>query len=166
MKIRLFLLVAFSVCAATTGFAQLEAMPVLARRSLEANFRSWEIAEIRSEIVEHHKTEKSPGFPNAIKGDWNGDGKTDYAFLLQSRSDKEKRILVALIASRAGFTQHLIGEAFDGIAFEKKGITRHDFDRNKALRLKNDAIFSFIWEKSGTSYFWQNGRFRGVLTSD
>ena len=166
MKIKLLIVVIISLCAAATTFAQIETMPDSVQRTLKTRFQSWEVSSVSNDVLEYYKKEKSADFPNAIKGDWNGDRKMDYAFLLQNRADKDKKILVALMASGKGSTSHVIGEAHDGLMSGKKGSKGYDQNRKRSFRFENDGIVSMIWEKTGTTYFWRKGRFQGVLTSD
>lgn len=166
MKIKCFVLVTLFLCAAATAFAQIDTMPASVQRTLKTKFQSWEVSTVGNDILEYYKREKSTDFPNAIKGDWNGDGKMDYAFQLQSRTEKDKKILVALMASGKAYKSHLIGEGYDCIMSGKKGSEGYDHEKQRGFRFKNDGIVSMIWEKSGTTYFWRKGRFQGVLTSD
>lgn len=166
MKISYLVVVAILICPATSAFAQIEKMPESVQVVIRKNFRSWQVSDVDNVIVEYFKKDRPHEHPNAIKGDWNGDGKTDYAFQLQNRNNKEAKILVALIRSGAGFKSYVLGKADDCLMSEKKGRKGFDFERQRSFRYQNDAIFSYIWEKAGTSYFWRNGRFRGILTSD
>jgi hypothetical protein len=123
------------------------------------------MAQIQPEIGEYFQRERPHEQPNLIKGDWNGDGKTDYAAMLQSKSNQEKRITIVLMKSGKTYQTHILG-ASDCIMSIKRGKKDYDFERKKNFQYKNDAIFDYIWEKAGSSYVWEKGRFRGILTSD
>ena len=123
------------------------------------------MAEIKSDVKEYYKCERSFKEPNSIKGDWNGDGKTDYAMLLQKKNNVEKRIIAVLMRSRNSYKTYLL-ETEDGIMADKKGEKYYDFETQKSFPYKNDAIISYFREKSATSYIWAKGRFKSILTSD
>jgi len=132
---------------------------------LDTRFRSWKIAEIDSGIVEYFRQNRSFEKPNLIKGDWNGDGRTDYAVLLQNRKIAEKRITVVLMKNKSGYKTYVL-DANDCLMSVKKGKRDYDFEARKTFRYRTDAIFSYIWEKAGVSYVWNNGKFRMIATSD
>lgn len=123
------------------------------------------MAQIQPEITEYFRRERPYEQPNFIKGDWNGDGRTDYAAMLQLKSNQQKRITVVLMRSGKNYETYLL-EASDGLMSIRRGEKGHNYDVGKNFRYKNDAILDFIWEKAGTSYIWARGRFRGILTSD
>ena len=153
------------LCLLTPIFAQPPVLPAAAQKVLDTKYKGWQLAEINKEIVEYYSSERAFENPNSIKGDWNGDGRLDYAVQLQNRQNAEKKIIVALVKSGNSFDSYIL-EAADCIMSEKKGNKAYDFETKKSFRYKNDAIFSYFWEKAGTSYVWRNGRFRGIVTSD
>ncbi len=64
------------------GFSQAQSggLPASCRKILDKNFRGWKFAKISDEIQKHLRENISPDTRgNLISGDWNGDGKTDYA---------------------------------------------------------------------------------------
>ena len=153
------------LCSFSQVFAQSDFLPEYAQKIIDAKFRSWRLADIDKEIVDYYKRERAHEHPNSVKGDWNGDGKVDYAVQLQNRQNGEKKIIVVLVKSGNSFDRYIL-EAADCIMSEKKGNKAYDFETKKSFRYKNDAIFSCYWEKAGTSYVWRNGRFLGIVTSD
>ncbi|MEO6051368.1 MAG: hypothetical protein ABIP78_08560 [Pyrinomonadaceae bacterium] len=165
MKITISAFALVFLCSFTPIFAQTAVISVDAQRILDTKFRSWRLAEVKKEIVDFYKREFPYEQPNSIKGDWNGDGKIDYAVQLQNRQSSESQIIVVLMKSRSGFDTYFL-EAADCIGSEKKGSKGYNFDAQQSFRYKHDAIFSAIWEKAGTTYIWEKGRFRGILTSD
>lgn len=162
-KISVFTLVV--LCLLTPVFARSMVLPAAAQKVLDTKYRDWRMAEINKEIIDFYKDKQPEESLNSIKGDWNGDGKMDYAVQLQDRKNSEKKIIVVLIKSASGFDSYTLAAA-DCIVSVKKGSTGFDHDTNKSFRYKNDAITSLIWEKSATTYIWENRRFRGILTSD
>jgi len=158
------------------GFSQAQSggLPASCRKILDKNFRGWKFAKISGEIQKHLRENISPDTRgNLISGDWNGDGKTDYAALIEHGEDvlndrmKLKRNLaVAFVRSGKTYKHSVLDTAGDYIAFEKKGAKAYDYDTQSGIRFKTDAVFVGIWEKAGRSYVWRRGKFIYFQTSD
>lgn len=124
------------------------------------------------QIIEYHNKNKFPDHPNLIRGDWNGDGRRDYAALIHYGREKSNSgesllsyFVVAFIKRTRGYSYYKL-EGGDYIQKMKKGERGYDYNRDRNFIYKNDAIFSGIWEKAGESYVWQNGKFRSITISD
>lgn len=130
---------------------------------LNKNFKGWKLAKVRiKEGVQSH---------NLIKGDWNGDGKIDYAILINhgrrqlGSGDYELEAwAIAFIKTKTGYSFYKL-EGGDSIALMKKGARDYNYETGKNFIYKNDAIFVGI-EWSGSSYMWRKGKFIGFATSD
>ena len=122
-------------------------------------------------VTEYYKKEKITDAPNLVKGDWNGDGKEDYAALIEYGSEKvDDKMMpmvwtIAFIKSPKGYSHYKL-EGGDYIQVVKKGKKDFNAETNKNFVHKTDAIFSGIWEKSGTVYVWDKTKFKSVITSD
>ncbi len=164
MKNKVAFLALVFVCLLTPDFARATALPPAAQKVLDIKFKGWRLAEINKDILAFYKNKPHGDSLNSVKGDWNGDGEMDYAVLLQDSQKAEKKVVV-LMKSASGYDSYVL-EYADCIVSEKKGGKGFDHDTNKSFRYKNDAINAQIWEKSGTTYVWENKRFRGIITSD
>lgn len=159
------------------GFSAVQAqsinLPDGCKRILDKNFRGWKYAKVQKEISGYHRKNNFPFSPNLIKGDWNGDGKLDYAVLIvrgklknsQGEAIGERRLTIAFVRTRDGY-KHFQFDGGDYIALMKKGSKDYDYETDKSFRYKTDAIFDGIWEKAGVSYVWTNGKFKEIITSD
>ena len=145
--------------------AQKPELDKAARSILARQFSSWGPAEIRKEIVEYYNVNRIWEQPNRIAGDWNGDGRRDLAVLLQHKREASRRILLVLLRSGRGYSPYIL-ESDDCLMSIKKGEAGYDFETGRKFRYRNDAIFSYIFEKAGTSYIWEKNRFRRIVTSD
>lgn len=169
-----FLILIF-LCAVFTSSARAQSieLPEKCKQILDANFQGWQLAEIQKEIIEYHQEKNFPFAPNLIKGDWNGDGKTDYAVLIKQGELKnpagenigERRFTIAFVKTKNGF-KYFQFDGGDSISLMKKGTTDYDYETDKKFRYKTDAIFDGFWEKAGVSYVWKNGKFIQITTSD
>lgn len=78
----------------TLAQAQSINLPNECQRILATDFRSWKLSDVPDEIKNYYKRERAYEQPNLIKGDWNGDGKTDYAILLEKKTVLEKELFL------------------------------------------------------------------------
>lgn len=163
---RLFFLLCFIGLGISTCQAQSIKLPNDCQKILKSRFRSWKLAEIQVEIIDYFKRERAYEQPNLIKGDWNGDGKNDYAVLLQNKNNSQEKIIVALMKTRTSYKNYTLNANDDCIMSVKKESKGYDFEKKKSFRYKNDAIFTYFWEKAGSSYIWEKGKFRAISTSD
>lgn len=107
----------------------------------------------------------SPSRKAFEKGDFNGDGKTDYAVLIT----KDDRIYaIVLLAEKKSFKAYnLLGQNeqdrwIAGIDVMEKGQMVDVGNENnpaKSLRLKTDAIRLYDGEGMGQIFYWQSGEF-------
>jgi hypothetical protein len=163
----LFILVI--LCAANSPVrAQRIALPAECAKILDRRDNGWEFAEIRDEIMQWFQTSGQPYRPNLIMGDWDGDGRTDYAALIKtagSRAETGSYVLAVFMKKARGYSLYRL-EPNDYLVLIKKGERDYDFATGRNFTYKNDAIFTGIFEKAGSSYVWRKGRFVAILTSD
>ena len=170
-SITIFLLLIVSAVA----FAQNQTLPKSCRNILDKNFRGWKFANISPEIQKFLRANSPRGNSkgNFITGDWNGDGKTDYAVLINHGSEilndgtrLPRSLSVAFVSGGKDFRHFVIDTFGDYAAFQKNGTKAYDFETQSTVKFSNDAIFIGIWEKSGASYVWRKDRFIRFITSD
>jgi hypothetical protein len=170
---RLFLLIFLVVFGASSAPAQSIKLPFECQRILERHFRGWRLAQVPNEVSEFFRNRQMPFKPNLVKGDFDGNAKTDYAVLIshgtlynsQKEPVGERRWMVAFIRTKKGF-RHFRFEGSEFIALLKKGLKAYDYQTDKNFRYRTDAIFNGFWEKGGSSYVFEKGKFRAIVTSD
>jgi hypothetical protein len=157
------LLLLFLLCvAAAFNKAQSIKLPNECRKILNKNFRGWKFAQVPREVNAYHKERKFPFEPNFVRGDWNGDGKIDYAALIEHR---KKTKTIAFIQLQTKY-KHYNLEGGDYIQIFKKGVKDYSYTSQKNFTYKNDSIFVGISECCGSSYIWRKGKFVRIITSD
>lgn len=97
--------------------------------------------------------------------DFNGDGKTDYAVLIE----KDDRLYaLALLADKNSFkafnllAQNSENKWIAGVDIAPKNkeyFLGEEMESAKKLRLKNDGIFLYDGEGMGRVFYWQNNKF-------
>ncbi len=158
------------ICLISTNAMAYE-LPAECKKILDTKFSGWKMAEPTKAVTEYYKTEKITNPPNLIKGDYDGDAKADYAALIQYGTETvdgnpmPKIWTIAFIKTARGYSYHKL-EGGDYIQTVKKGTKDFNAESKKKFTHKTDAIFSGIWEKSGTAYIWVKGKFKSVITND
>jgi hypothetical protein len=166
-KIDFVILLFCFFCLVISAQSQQPEIPDDCSKILKTKFSGWKLAIIPDGITNYYKTERSFEQPNFIKGDWNGDEKIDYAVLLENKKDFEKRIILALIKTEIGFKDYILEEVgYDCLMSQNKKTKAYNFETKKNFTFKNDAIFGYFWEKEGSSYIWEDGKFISITTSD
>ncbi len=159
------------------GFTSIQAqsirLPNECKKNLNKNFKGWKLSQVPKDVSKYHKEKKFPFEPNLIKGDWNGDGRIDYAVLIEQSKLKnslgeiigERIFTVAFVRTQNGFKNFTL-EGGDYIQVFKKGEKDYNYESGKDFIYKNDSIFVGAGECCGSSYVWKKNRFVGIVTSD
>ncbi|MGC2235074.1 MAG: hypothetical protein WA584_02860 [Pyrinomonadaceae bacterium] len=153
--------------------AQSVELPDSCKKLLDKNYQGWKPAPIQKDITDYFRGKNLSNQLNLVKGDWNGDGKMDYAALIKHGKSKneageiigDRRLTIAFVSRRKGY-RHFSFDGGDYIVLMKKGSEDYDYNTDKKFRYRTDAIFDGIWEKAGVSYVWKNGKFIEIITSD
>lgn len=102
-----------------------------------------------------------------VEGDFNGDGENDFATFLM---DKKGRIkLYAFHKTASGYKKYeLQKEASEGylgagLDVEEPGFI---YGGNKEVGLEYNGIIYNVYEKTGTTFYYDAGRYKKVLTND
>ncbi len=102
-----------------------------------------------------------------VEGDFNGDGEDDFATFLTDKKGKIK--LYAFHKTSSGYKKYdlKIGATSEflgaGLDVEEPGFV---YGGNKEVGLEYNGINYNIYEKTGTTFYYDSGRYRKVLTND
>ncbi len=170
-----FLVAFFLVSAcAIVSFSQNQQLPDKCRKILDTNFRGWKSKEISVDIKNYlQKYEPKNADGNFIAGDWNGDGKKDFAVLINHGSETlndgtklPRDVSVAFVSVGKSYKYFVLDTFGDYIALSKKGTKAYDYESQSGIRFSNDAVSVGLWEKSAVSYVWRKNKFIRFTTSD
>lgn len=139
-------------------------LPPAAREMLNRRLAGWKFSEVSPEVEQFFKTELKGASPVLIQGDFDGNGRRDYAALVQRRS---QYYLVVFLRRGATYKLYVISNPNgEYLALAKKGTRDYNYDTQKEITYENDAILTCIFEKAGSSYVYKNGRFVSFVSSD
>lgn len=147
--------------------AQSVELPNSCKKILDKNYQGWKLAVINKDITDYLRKNNLPSQANIAKGDWNGDGKFDYAALVEREKSKnaDRRLMIIFVRAGSGYKYF----SFDGVDYiqpMKKGSKDYDYETGRTFRYQTDAVFAGFWEKGGTSYIWKKNKFTAIITSD
>jgi hypothetical protein len=150
-------------------------LPPSARLMLNGRFPGWKFVEVSPEVRQFFAQEMKGASPALINGDFDGNGRLDYAALIQHGkilNEKGKAIgpryyLVAFLRKGTGYRMYVIKDpAGEYLCLAKKGTRDYSYEEQKEITYVNDAIMTGIFEKGGSSYVYKNGRFISFTSSD
>lgn len=142
---------------------------------LNRNFPGWSFPEVSEDDC--HAVRECGGleaYGQMIKGDFNDDGLTDYAVLIQRNAEANdkgvaKPLIVDIVAffrKTGGYKMYPVSSEGGGsLILMRKGESDYDYEGQRDFTYPRDSIFSGMG-MGGTSYIWENGRFRALTTSD
>lgn len=161
--------------AALTAQKDFIKLPPAARFMLDSRLRGWKFAEPSPEVREYFESSRKGESPSLISGDFDGNGRPDYAALVRygvERNEAGKAIgprffLIVFLQKGKGYRMYVIKDPNgEYLCLAKKGTKDYNYEEQKEITYANDAILTGIFEKAGSSYVYENGRFRAFISSD
>jgi hypothetical protein len=150
-------------------------LPLPIKVLLNRNFPGWSFPEVSEDDCGAVRECGGPeAYAQMIDGDFNGDGLEDCAVLLQQSAEANDKgvakplmvYIVAFFRKSGGYKMQLItSEGGSALILMHKGEPDYDYGAQRDFTYPRDAIFSGIG-MGGTSYIYENGRFRALTTSD
>lgn len=142
-----------------------EGLPRSARAKLDRKLPGWKFTDASPAVREFVKNYlKASASPVLIRGDFDGNRKRDYAVLVTAGS---KTYLAIFLTRRTGYKMHVFEEpSTDYLMLAERGSRAYNYDQQRQITYANDAIVTVIFEKGGSSYVFQNGRFRSFTSID
>ena len=160
------LIIAFFLSASSVSWAQSfpDELPTSVRVMLNGRFSGWKFSEVSPEVRQFFKENMRGASPVVISGDFDGNGRRDYAVLIQRRA---RSYLVIFLRRTANYKMYVVKDP-DGeyLSLARKGTQDYNYNEQKEITYANDAIVTSILEKGGSSYVFKNGRLRSFVSSD
>ncbi|MEP6742927.1 MAG: hypothetical protein ABJB61_10555 [bacterium] len=165
-------LAAYSISAQSSPLE----LPPEARGMLYLKFPDWRYAEISDEVRQALKQYNPPNLqPDLISGDFDGDCRPDYAALIVhgvTRVEHDEIVspdftLVIFMAHGHSYQLYTIDNpGGEYIALIQQGDKGYNYELQEEFNFEHDAIDAVIFEKAATSYVYESGHFRAIITGD
>jgi hypothetical protein len=150
-------------------------LPLPIKVLLNRNFPGWEFPEVsEDDCYAIRECGGLEAYAQMIKGDFNEDGLQDYAVLIQQSAEATDKgaarplviQIVAFFRKSGGYKMHPVSSEGGGsLILMPKGESDYDYEAQQDFTYPRDSIFSGMG-MGGTSYIYENGRFRALTTSD
>ncbi len=157
------------------GQAPPSQLPLAVKSALDRRFPGWEFIEVGDDIRQFiSKRISTNARPELVEGDFDGNGKQDYALLIahgkvfndRGKAIRPKVHLVVFLNRRGRYKFYELDEPGEYLTLGRKGADGFNFDADKKFEYTNDAIQVWIFEKAGWVYVYENGKFRYIPTAD
>lgn len=170
-SVKIYAIVLLLAFLTVEGQTQQPAIPKPIRAMLDAKYPGWTLASVSPSALEHYRFHQFESQPNFLWGDFDGDGRRDYAFAIDHPGQKgPERVVVAFLRRSAGFHAYSLEShpANDDVYLwpHHKGEQGFDFHLNKEFAYSQDGIGVVYGEVAGVSYVFENGAFRKIISSD
>ncbi len=111
--------------------------------------------------------------PELIQGDFDGDERSDYAVLIAKKdrrenfdSDLGELDIVVFLNRENGYQMRVVTrEGGSCLQLMRKGDVDYNYPAGTNFTYAHDAIFSGFG-MGGSSYIYEKGKFRSIITSD
>jgi hypothetical protein len=151
-------------------------LPSAIKSALDSRFPGWQFPAVSEDICKFLKDYVArDARPELISGDFDGNGRRDYAALVQHGTVTNSEgmpighnvYVIAFLKKGSRFKMYIADpEGGEYLVLMRKGKRDYDYETNRYFTYANDGIFAGIFEKAGESYIYENGRFRAIITSD
>jgi hypothetical protein len=153
-------------------------LPEAISSTLDRKFPGWRFSEVSGGVRQFFGERFPRARPNLIEGDFDGDGRTDYAVLIEhtnfNRGGKAFTHVVerlAFLRRGAGYRLYALERSAPAnpelyLTLARKGGQGRDFRTGRKFRYPHDSIGVSYFEKAGGTYVYRRGRFRYVNESD
>jgi len=142
---------------------------------LDKKFPGWQFPAVSDDDCQDVKTwGGKDAFAQLIQGDFDDDGRLDYAVLIELESGTDERGLVsrpavyiiAFLARRNEYRMRIVTHEGGGcLQLMRKGEGDYDYHAQREFTYSHDTISSGEG-MGGSSYLYEHGKFRAIITSD
>jgi hypothetical protein len=152
--------------------------PTSIKTSLTKRYPGWHFPVFTDEVTQFFERDRRAATPYLIKGDFDGDGKSDFAVLIVQgrlpdaygvRSIKGERLIVFLKKAhgyRLIVLEHWGSDPEVYITLARKGQKGYNLKTGRTFRYALDDIEFSYFAKAGHSYVYYKRRFRRITTGD
>lgn len=151
--------------------AQAPQLPSAIRARLDTEYPGWKLAEVSPGAYEDYRYHRFRVRPNLIWGDFDGDGKRDYAVAIEHPGHlRPELVVIAFLRRGRSFHSYTLeASAASPTTYlwpHSQGEKGFDFNLNKYFVYAHDAVGVAYGEVAGVSYLFEHGAFRKIVSSD
>ena len=117
------------------------AVPDPVRKDLDSMCNGWQLAPVMPEIAEEIRTRTPTWPPNLLPGDFNGDGQTDVAVLIECSGSAQ---LVAFLSKESGFSRYVLEKPQPYDPRQFLHLIRKEYEHD-AVGVEYEAIGGHAW---------------------
>ena len=117
------------------------AVPDPVRKELDSVCSGWQLAPVMPEIAEEIRTRTPTWPPNLLPGDFNGDGQTDVAVLIECSGSVQ---LAAFLSKESGFSMHVLEKPQPYDPRQFLHLIRKEYEHD-AVGVEYEAIGGHAW---------------------
>jgi hypothetical protein len=172
------IIVCAAVALALSGGRQIQQpVPPAIRRTLDQRYPGWRVVvsgNIRAAVgLGLGET------PGVVTGDFDGNGRADFAILIEYRNvDEPGKAFTHFVEALAfldtgrGFELFRLRDRQPGpnrdlyLTLQKRGAEGFDFVAGRKFTYLHDSVGEWYFGKAGGTYIYADGRFRYVIESD
>ena len=125
--------------------------PESVRKELDSACAGWQLAPVTPEIAAEIKTRTPSWPPNLLPGDFDGDGQTDVAVLIECNGSAQ---LVAFLSNASGFSKQVLEKPQPYDPREFLHLIRKEYEHD-AVGVEYEAIGGHAW-------LFRDGRWQSV----
>ncbi|HEY3104107.1 MAG TPA: hypothetical protein VGJ69_10970 [Pyrinomonadaceae bacterium] len=150
-------------------------LPLSIKVLLNRYYPGWSFPDVSEDDCYSVKQSGDPqAYAQLIKGDFDDDGRLDYAVLIQQGAEADdkgavKPLIVHTVAffrKPNGYKMHPVtSEAAGCLMLMRKGETDYDYEAEREFTYPRDTIMGGMG-MGGMSYLYEYGKFRAIITSD
>jgi hypothetical protein len=157
------LLVATQLYLSTSVVAAPTAISEPCRSAIDSELQNWRYPVISSDVASWANEEHFN--PVVAIGDFDGNGETDEALLLEAVKGRE----IAVCFSRRHRTMLKVIErpyCSDYVAVSPARSEHYNYESDAIETIGHDGISVGCFEKAGATYLYEHGAFRRIIDSD
>jgi hypothetical protein len=136
--------------------------------------RILQLKDLDNDLQEYFIVNHPSAHPGYVIADFDGNGKEDYALLLLCGGKKKQTIRfdVLMADKNNSYSRIKIEKWSDELSLKnlyleitKPGKIK-ETDSERTITIKNDGVSLNLFEAASRVYYWKNGKFNNVQTSD
>ena len=133
------------------------------RSAIDSEVKDWHFPVVSNDVAAWAQQEHFN--PVVAVGDFDGNGETDEAILLETTNSVK---IAVCFSKRHSLTVTLIEQPYcsDYVATSPARSEHYNYETDATERIQHDGINVGCFEKAGATYVYERGAFRRIVDSD